>query len=557
MPFDGWVLSELEKQPEIDPGLKRHAAMRLIRDADLIVRARQDPNVFVEICGRIEGGKWLSGQAPVHRMWQDFLTASGKVARASTACLLAPVGFAKSTQVHRWRVIWELGRNPNLRIALIGETQLLPSKMLRGIVADIETNPFVQAVFPHLRRSKKPGQDKWNEEEIYVERESNLPDASIRVYSVNSPVLGSRFDLMVFDDVVSIENTLTSYMRRKVWDTVRAQFLSRRPPTELGSSRVWFLGHVWYEDDTIAEACRLPGASVLRQGARVQRLPDETLREDLRSEEREAQKEERRKKRGKIITSADEEWDESLGWVPLAPMLVDKEELGKKYVELGWGAGHMLDNRFIRKSGTGFSEELLFNALRAGAGLPFTGDENNGQNTWNPIATGAETYTGVDLSTGEGDDETVLFTVALLPGGTRRVLCIESGKWDGPEIRDRIIANYKRYQPTIAVECNGAQRMIRQFVNEAHVVSVTDHETTGQAKHHLKWGIRQMALELADPCRWQFPRPMEATRRADPQIRKLLYDAIHYSPERHPGDHLMAWWICWLQIVKATGEWSK
>lgn len=693
MPFDGWYLSDLDGVPEVDPDLKRYAGLRLVQDAELILRAREDPNAFVEACGRIEGGAWVGVQAPVHRMWQDFLTAASKSARASTACLLAPVGHAKtvaegetvetphgpvaierlrvgdwilcpdprtytvrtaqvsrlwprvdkpirrlttaggrefeaavthpvwiagdgrvgwrptaeiepgagalaldrgtgrlawdpivdvadlgtgpcydievdapehayiagglavhnSTQIHRWRVIWELGKNPNLRVALIGETQLLPGKMLRGIVADIEGNPFVQAVFPHLRRSRRAGQDKWNEEEIYVARDANLPDASIRVYSVNSPVLGSRFDLMVFDDVVSIENTLTGYMRRKVWDTIRAQFLSRRPPTELGPSRVWFLGHVWYEDDTIAEACRLPGSSVLRQGARVQRLPEEALKADVA-----AAKAEKAKPRGRIITSSDPEWDESLGWSPLAPMLVDKAELSKKYTELGWGSGHMLDNRFIRKSGTGFSEELLLNALRAGVGLPFTGAECADQNTWNPISTQAETFTGVDLSTGEGDDETVIFTVAVMPGrGTRRLLCIESGKWEGPEIRDKIVETYRRYQSTIAVESNASQRFIRQFVHEAHVVSVTDHETSGQAKHHLKWGIRQMAMELADPCRWQFPRPADATRRADPQIRKLLYDAIHYSPERHAGDHLMAWWICWLQIVKATGEWSK
>ena len=64
-------------------------------------------------------------------------------------------------------------------------------------------------------------------------------------------------------------------------------------------------------------------------------------------------------------------------------------------------------------------------------------------------ATGAPTYTGVDLSTGEGDDETVIFTAARMPNNQRRILEIQAGKWEGPEILERIRGVHARYRSTI------------------------------------------------------------------------------------------------------------
>ena len=102
--------------PELAQLLGRRAA----GDADLVVRARSDPNTYVEACGRIEGQVWVGKQAGAHRMWQDHFTRSGSRLGSTTSILLAAVGHAKSTQVHRWRTTWELGKNPNLRVLQIG-----------------------------------------------------------------------------------------------------------------------------------------------------------------------------------------------------------------------------------------------------------------------------------------------------------------------------------------------------------------------------------------------------------------------------------------------------
>lgn len=508
------------------------AARRLAADARLVVQARQDPNVYVAACGRIEGGRWVGKQAGAHAMWQRHLTVSGETAAQSIGAVLVAIGHAKSTQITRWRLEWEVGKNPNLRTAILSATTGLPEKVLAGIKGDIESNPWTQAVFPHLRPGSRPGQRKWDETSIHVEREDNLPDPTLQVYGLTSKVLGARIDLLMIDDPLNIENTLTQYMRQRVWDKVRAEYLSRRPPHT--RSRVWLTGHVWTEDDAVAEICKLPGARVLRQGARVQRTRD-----------------------GKIITSADPAWDDALGWSPLIPELWTREALERRYVELGWAAGHMLDNRFMKRAGQGLPAEGLAAAMERGFGLHLV-------DRWNPVVTQCPVFVGVDLSTGEGEDKTVIVVVALMPGGDRRLLWIESGRWEGPEIRDRLISINKRYCPTVvAVEANAQQRYIRQFLGEAaHVVPVVDH-TTGHGSRGVAWGLRSLALELTPgSCRWQLPRVRDRSLArtelapADPDVRQLLDDGINFSPDRHPGDHLMAWWIVWLQIKKFEGDWT-
>jgi hypothetical protein len=544
----GWLPSHLARQAEERSKLETDAALgdvaaqarlkmfadlaarRLAADARLVVQARKDPDVFIAAAGRIEGGKYVGRQAGAHSMIQRHLTVSGETAAQSVAAALVAIGHGKSNQVTRWRLLWELGRNPGLRCAILSATTGLPEKILAGIKGDIESNPWVKAVFPHLRPGSRPGQRKWDETSIHVEREDNLPDPSLQVYGLTSKVLGARIDLLMIDDLLNLENTLTPYMRQRVWDKVRAEYLSRRPPHT--RSRVWLTGHVWTEDDAVAEICKLPGARVLRLGARVQRTRE-----------------------GRVITSADKEWDETLAWLPLVPELWTREALERRYVELGWAAGHMLDNRFMKRAGQGLPADGLAAALERGFGLQLV-------ERWNPVSTGCPVFVGVDLSTGEGEDKTVIVVVALMGNGDRRVLCIESGRWEGPEIRDRLISINRRFCPTmIAVEANAQQRYIRQFLGEAaHVVPVQDH-TTGGGSRGIAWGLRSLALELTER-RWQLPKAKAAAAArdelapADPDVRQLLDDGVNFSPDRHPGDHLMAWWIVWLQIKKFEGDWS-
>lgn len=514
--------------PDIDADfttqLRALRMQQALSDADLIVRAREDPNVFVEAIGRIEGGVWVGAQAGAHRMWQDHLTRAGASGGASTAVVLAPIGHAKSTQITRWRVVWELGRNPNLRVLLMSATTALPEKMLAGIKGDITDNAFVAAVFPRLRPGFKKGQCDWSGSSIHVDRDDNLPDASITTAGLSSKILGSRFDLIVIDDLLNTDNTLTPYMRAQVWNKVQSEVMSRRPPHL--PSRAWFTGHVWTEDDAMAQACQQPGARVLRVGAKVQRSP----------------------KTGKVITSADPEWNDTLAWLPLIPSLWTHQALAARYAELRWAARHMLDNLFMRRGGGGFDPEGIARALVNGKGVTYKA-------TWNPLATGCPTYTGVDVSSGEGEDFTVIITAVRLASGRRQILEIQSGKWDGPEIVARLQDVYRRYHSRIAVESNGVQKWLRQWLasDDAVITPVFDH-ATGKNKHALSLGIKHMEMELAGSGMWIFPRPLDMLAPPDADMLALCQGAMSFSKdEKHTSDWLMAWWICWRMIASEEG----
>lgn len=429
-----------------------------------------------------------------------------------------------STQITRWRVLWEIGKNPNLRVLLLSATSQLPEKMLSGIKADIEHNAFVQAVFPHLRPGVRKGQNSWSNTQIHLDRADNLTDPSIECAGLTTKILGKRVDLIVADDFLNVENTLTPYMRKQVWDKIQAEALSRRPPHL--PSRAWFLGHPWTEDDAMAQACMQPGVRKLITGARVQRTST-----------------------GRIITSADPEWNEIIPWVPLIPQLWTKAALEQRIASLGWAARFMIDCLFMRKGGMGFSPEALALALMNGRGLTF-------MPTWNPLTTGDETYTGVDVSSGEAEDETVILTaVKIRATGRRRILEIQAGKWTGPEIMERIHDVYRRYKSTIAVESNGVQKWLRQFIRDdsAHITPVVDHHT-GSNKHALGWGIKHMEMELAAPGRWIFPRPLDMFEQPCAEVMSLVRGALNYSGDiKHTSDYLMAWWICWLAMAKDEG----
>lgn len=500
-------------------------ALRMMQDVSLVIAAREDPNVFIEAIGRIEGGVWVGKQAGAHRMMHDHLTRAGSQPGASLAVLLAPVGHGKSSQTTRWRVVWELGRNPNLRVLIMSATTSLPEKMLAGIKGDITDNPFVAAVFPGLRPGHKKGQCDWSGSSIHVDRPDNLPDASITTAGLTSKILGSRFDLIVIDDLLNTDNTLTPYMRKQVWQKVQSEVMSRRPPHL--PSRVWITGHVWTEDDGLAMACQQPGARVLRLGARVQRST----------------------KTGKVITSADPDWNDLQSWQPLIPTLWTKEGLAARYAELRWAARHMLDNLFMRRGGGGFAPEGIARALLNGRGIGY-------KLTWNPLATGAQTYTGVDVSSGEGEDYTVIVTAVRLASGRRQILEIQSGKWTGPEICERLASVFQRFRSIIAVESNGVQKWIRQWLgqSDALVTPVSDHNTTGVKKSDLNLGIKHLEMELAGEGQWIFPRPVNLLDPPEENMSNLCQGALSYSPdEKHTSDWLMAWWICWRKMYADEG----
>jgi hypothetical protein len=454
-----------------------------------IEAARTDVNAFIEFIGEGPGGKKLR-QAECHRRWQEQFQKPRSVT-------LAPVGVGKTTQL-RHALLHAVGCDENTQIAYISGTERHPKKVLHAWQSEIERNRRVKVVFPHLR----PG-PRWSSTEAEVVRSSRDPDPTFQIFGAYSgSVLGSRAQIIVFDDLCNFENTLTPYARDKMAEWV-GSVLSRAIPT----ARVICIGHIWADDDQLQRFAKKEGWSYTRDEA--------TLVDPITGEE--------------LLDENDQP-------IPLAPDVLPNEEIRKKEADLGEVQSlMMLRNRVPNRSLGRFKEAMFAKCLRRGRGVGFLSKMR-----------GVPCFTGVDLGHRKkpGSDLTVLFTSAYYPNGDKRVVDVRSGKWSGPEILQQIRLVQNAYASHVSCENNAAQQFLLDFAAEMDVDPIRPHTTT-RNKWDLVNGIEGIAMDL-DQERWILPCSENDV--PPEELAMAIKAAKLYDPSRltddHTGDHLIAWWIC-------------
>jgi predicted phage terminase large subunit-like protein len=132
---------------------------------------------------------------------------------AEDTCLqLAPRGYGKSTILTITRAVFEIIRNPNIRILIASNTQLQSEVFLREIKFHLEHNPRVREYFGSFASD-----DKWDIREIVVApRTSSAKESTITCVGVGGPVASRHYDIIIADDLVDEENSRTEIQRDKV-----------------------------------------------------------------------------------------------------------------------------------------------------------------------------------------------------------------------------------------------------------------------------------------------------------------------------------------------------
>ncbi len=126
-----------------------------------------------------------------HRRMQELMTAHDH---------LLIWAFLEAGKTHQviGRVLFELGHNPDLRIAIFSNSLGL-SKRITSTIADyIEHSVRLREVFPHLRKGSGP----WNTQTLTVARSAATPikDPSVQCLPVNTGAAqGARIDLAILD----------------------------------------------------------------------------------------------------------------------------------------------------------------------------------------------------------------------------------------------------------------------------------------------------------------------------------------------------------------------
>jgi predicted phage terminase large subunit-like protein len=220
-----------------------------------IKRARHNPNAFVAYCCTDADARPLR-QSNVHRQLQAFLTAHRK------ALIELPRDHGKSVQVCA-RVLWELGRNPALRVKIVCATEGIAAERGRFIRDAIAGNAPLRKVFPWLR----PAQP-WTETRFTIKRPANVIGPSVTALGVGAGLTGTRADLLVCDDIVDVHSLTSAAERARVKAFFRDNLLNLLEP----DGRCWCLFTPWHADDLNAELKRNPAFGLFR------RAVDEDLR---------------------------------------------------------------------------------------------------------------------------------------------------------------------------------------------------------------------------------------------------------------------------------------
>lgn len=442
--------------------------------------AREDVNEFIEYVIKDERTNKSVVQAPHH---EEFHTLADTHKRL---IIWGHVESGKTQQLAIGRVLWELGRNQNLRIAVVSATLSQSQKLVRSIQAYIETSPELHDVFPDL----KPG-STWSSQLLTVKRTSRAKDPSLVASPVTGRILGSRIDLLILDDVVTWDIANSPAQRRDLSTWLHGTATGRLTD----GARVWVLGNAFHPEDLLHELEKNPVWAARRfpviDAAGRSLWPD--VWPDRRIEERRLE------------------------------LAGQPDEFARQMLCVA------RDDQAAR-----FKREWIDFALRRGEGKKFA-------YALNAIPPGYRVFTGVDLGVRakRGADLTVLVSIIVHPNEDREILCIESGNWNARMIVDRIVDTHRRFGGVVIVENNAAQQFILDITKSESAVPVKPF-TTGANKAHPEFGIESLAAELANG-KWIFPA--KSARPAHPEIAALCSGMLFYDPKAHTADHLMALWF--------------
>jgi hypothetical protein len=408
---------------------------------------------------------------------QKWMAAAGAGVRT---VVLAPIEHGKSTVFSVGFPLWVLGKNPNARIAIVSETHAQAVRPLGAIREHIVKNERLHEVFPGLRPASG-AREKWTDSEILVERTLVEKDPSVIAIGVLGPLLGARLDLAILDDVVGWENSFTPAQRSKLVDWFRSTLVGRI----VAGGRVVAVGTPWHPEDLL---------HVLAGSGEYQLLRDPALDDD-----------------GK----------------PLWPEAWSVERLEQRRREIGEVEfSRQMLLRPVSDATSRFKADWIERAFQSARDMGVVlVDSYSGP---------CRSFSGVDLGVGEGTQhgESAIFTIALLPDGRRQVLSIEAGRWQAPELLERLKATSQRFGSRLRVESNAAQMYLVQFLREAGVG--VDAHNTGRNKHDPQFGIESLAVEMERGL-WIVPDA--------PATRTWVRELLAYNPAGHTGDRVMASWL--------------
>lgn len=487
----------------------------------LAQQARHDPVKFIERVATVEHGASAGMPvrlAPHQRLLLRF------VMHYPRCVVRMPVGSSK-TFLMMFLGMWFLGRDLTSRGAIISAAAEQAYQPL-GVIRQYIEDGRLAIVFPELRRSPDP-HDAWSKNQLVVDRPRNIRTPSMRAIGIDGKLQGARISWALADDILSHENTATAEQRKKTYNDIEAQVITRLDPPERGRvSRLVVTNTPWDRDDAtyMLERQGYPSISMSIEGdIWFSNVPDvQSLFGDVLRPSRIRPENWRLRAHG-------EDPDER---VPLWPARYPRDYVdAQKLITTPFNWARFWECQPFDEASARCLREWVEKALALGQGQAFPAER-----------TGlAPTYTGVDIGGVEkGHDRSSICTIEVLDrddARKRRILNLQSGRWNGPELVKRIADEVTRYDSHVFVESNGAQKFIADFAElEDRNMRVTKFDTTGKNKYDETFGVEAVFTEMMRG-QWIWP---SGTGAPPPALVELGQQCVSYNPSRHTGDDLMA-----------------
>ena len=235
--------------------------------------------ILRDFCDLIEFRGGTRNFSKVHLELMDWLSTTKKE-KGTKKLLLMPRAHLKSTVTSQLYVLWEIYKNPNVRIYL--DTNSLPLAIghLRVIdiyLRDADLQARVWNNRPHIKGPLVPDLEisgvrasravrgmntdegvikkvLWNAKAKQVIRTANLAAPTITAGSLGSAVTGQHYDIVIYDDLVDRKNSKTEILRDKIEEHI-AELESVIDPWDEANGfgqTVLMLGTRYYREDAYA-----------------------------------------------------------------------------------------------------------------------------------------------------------------------------------------------------------------------------------------------------------------------------------------------------------------
>jgi hypothetical protein len=455
---------------------------------------------FIEKFMKDEKGNPIHNNV-LHEIWHEHIQwckDNGKYAG-----IIAPMGQGKTENIVVGLTCYYLAEDVNNRIKIVCNSGDNAKKRVSSVKKYVEEDADYRDLAPHVKPAYKTShydrktnritysnaKEEWQKHQFSIERSSKSKDHSVEAWGVLSGGLGGRADIMLFDDIVDVGNTLLNPAEQpKVKQAFSGTWLSRIEP----GGFAMYVATPWTDTDNTAEVYDNPQWSFCHM----------SITEDLEHIEVKFKNinsthpcyEHIAKSNSFLIPLWGDKWDKAAIMVKMTSMT--PADFARGYFCKPFSHKDLLFQHFDNCCDADQSVEEYIAHIR----LRIMDDKDK-------II--VNFVTGVDLSSTKRPGN-VIFTIAVVQDENIMIpVDIRMGKWSSPEVAEQIREVYQLFRPmAIFVENNALQEAILQWMErEVKIYNLPpmplEGYMTGKQKSNPVMGVPGMEIELKNNM-WRF-----------------------------------------------------